>query len=161
MAKLCVGSNESTAFYYSLLDVQEIPETALYAGWVFNLRSPAHLMRRRPYSLSLLPTQDSPKGMRETTSYRNSQAMFSAISQFFLHYQDSDSRTVIALLGLMATRERERESAIPGCESCEGGPRPGVGALLFRCGLNVDEKQIYSNAIKKGALSSRLKCIRQ
>ena len=111
MAKLCVGSNESTAFYYSLLDVQEIPETALYAGRVFNLRSPAHLMRRRPYSLSLLTTQDSPKGMRETTSYRNSQAMFSAIYQFvfFLHYQDSDSRTVIALLGLMATRERERE----------------------------------------------------
>ena len=54
----------------------------------------------------------------------------------FLHYQDSVSGTVIALLGLMATRERERESAIPGCESCEGGPRPGVGALLFRCGLN-------------------------
>ena len=71
---------------------------------------------------------------------------------------------MIALLGLMATREREREreSAIPGCESCEGGPRPGVGALLFRCGLNVGEKQIYSNAIKKGALlSSRRKCIRQ
>ena len=145
MAKLCVGSNESTAFYYSLLDVQEIPETALYAGRVFNLRSPAHLMRRRPYSLSLLPTQDSPKGMRETTSYRNSQAMFSAIFQivvFCLHYEDSDSRRVIALLGLMATRERERESAIPGCESCEGGPRPGVGALLFRCGLKVGEKQI-------------------
>ena len=144
MAKLGVGSNESTAFYYSLLDVQEIPETALYAGRVFNLRSPAHLMRRRPYSLSLLPTQDSPKGMRETTSYRNSQATFSAISQivFFLHYQDSVSGTVIALLGLMATRERERESAIPGCESCEGGPRPGVGALLFRCGLKVGEKQI-------------------
>ena len=142
MAKLVEGSNESTVFYYSLLDVQEIPETALYAGRVFNLRSPAHLMRRRPYSLSLLPTQDSPKGMRETTSYRNSQAIFSAISQFFLPYQDSDSRAVIALLGLMATRERERESAIPGCESCEGGPRPGVGALLFRCGLKVDEKQI-------------------
>ena len=111
MAKLGVGSNESTAFYYSLLDVQEIPETALYAGRVFNLRSPAHLMRRRPYSLSLLPIQDSPKGMRETTSYRNSQAMFSALSQivfFCLHDQDSDSRTVIALLGLMATREREK-----------------------------------------------------
>ena len=154
MAKLCVGSNESTAFYYSLLDVQEIPETALYAGWVFNLRSPAHLMRRRPYSLSLLPTQDSPKGMRETTSYRNSQPMFSAIFQivfFCLHYQDSDSRTVIALLGLMATRERERESAIPGCESCEGGPRPGVGALLFRSNLKVDEKEINSNAIQKCA----------
>ena len=28
---------------------------------------------------------------------------------FCLHDQDSDSRTVIALLGLMATRERERE----------------------------------------------------
>ena len=35
---------------------------------------------------------------------------------------------MIGPLGLMATRERERESAIPGCESCEGGPRPGVGA---------------------------------
>ena len=61
---------------------------------------------------------------------------------FCLHDQDSDSRTVIALLGLMATRERERESAIPGCESCEGGPRPGVGAPLFRSNLKVDEKQI-------------------